>query len=227
MGETIRLTAADGHQLSAYRADPPGETGAAPKGGIVVIQEIFGVNSHVRNVADGFAAEGYVAIAPAIFDRFQAGVDLGYEDEDKTIGIGLKAQGNEHLDLVMADVRAAWEAASAVGKVGITGYCWGGFVVWAAACRLNFDAAVGYYGGGIIGLNGENPNCPTILHFGKHDQSIPLEDVEAISQAHPEVPVYIYDAGHGFNCDHRPEYNEEASTMALKRTMELFAENVG
>ncbi|MDA1089942.1 MAG: dienelactone hydrolase family protein [Proteobacteria bacterium] len=223
MGETITLTAADGHQLGAYRADPDG----APKGGVIVIQEIFGVNAHIREVADGFAAEGYVAIAPAIFDRFQAGVDLGYEDGDKTIGRALKAQGNDHLDLVLSDVRAAWEAASAAGKVGIVGYCWGGFVAWAAACRLDFDAAIGYYGGGILALNDEAPKCPTILHFGMHDQSIPMADVDVISAAHPDVSVYIYDAGHGFSCDHRPEFNEEASTMALKRTLDFFAGNLG
>ncbi len=223
MGETIQLTAADGHEFSAYRAEPEGNA----KGAIVVIQEIFGVNGHIRDVADGYAAEGYLAVVPAIFDRFEKGVELDYTPDDMTVGREFKAKGNENLDNVMADVRAAWEAASATGKVGITGYCWGGFVVWAAACRLDFDAAAGYYGGGILELNDETPKCPTILHFGNNDQSIPMADVDAISAAHPEVSVYIYDAGHGFNCDRRDSYDEESARTALKRTLELFAGNVG
>ncbi len=223
MGETIQLTAADGHEFDAYRAEPEGEA----KGGVVVIQEIFGVNGHIRDVADGYAAEGYLAVAPAIFDRFEKGVELGYTADNIPVGRELKAKGNENLDNVMADVRAAWEAASAAGKVGITGYCWGGFVVWAAACRLDFDAAAGYYGGGILELNDETPKCPTILHFGNQDESIPMADVDAISAAHPEVSVYIYDAGHGFNCDRRDSYDEESARTALKRTLELFAGNVG
>ncbi len=223
MGETIQLTAADGHEFDAYRAPPDGEA----KGGVVVIQEIFGVNGHIRDVADGYAAEGYLAVAPALFDRFEKGVELGYTPDDIPVGRGFKAKGNENLDNVMADVRAAWEAASAAGKVGITGYCWGGFVVWAAACRLDFAAAAGYYGGGIVDLNDETPKCPTILHFGHQDESIPMADVDAISAAHPEVSVYIYDAGHGFNCDRRDSYDEESARTALKRTLELFAGNVG
>jgi len=223
MGETIQLTAADGHVFDAYRAPPEG----APKGGVVVIQEIFGVNGHIRDVADGFAAEGYLAVAPALFDRFEKGVDLGYTPDDIAIGREFKAKGNENLGNVLADVQAAWEAASAAGKVGITGYCWGAVVVWAAACRLNFDAAACYYGAGIIDLNLETPKCPAILHFGKEDQSIPMDEVDAISAAHPEIPVYLYDAGHGFNCDRRGSYDEESAKTALKRTLELFAGNLG
>ncbi len=223
MGETIQLTAADGHEFDAYRAQPEGEA----KGGVVVIQEIFGVNGHIRDVADGYAAEGYLAVAPAIFDRFEKGIELDYTPDDMTVGREFKAKGNENLDNVMADVKAAWETASAAGKVGITGYCWGGFVVWAAACRLDFDAAAGYYGGGILELNEEAPKCPTILHFGKNDESIPMADVDAISAAHPEVSVYIYDAGHGFNCDRRDSYDEESARTARARTLKLFAGNVG
>ena len=227
MGEIIQLTAADGHEFDAYKSKPGTRPDGEAKGAIVVIQEIFGVNGHIRDVADGFAADGYLAIAPAIFDRFERGVELGYEADDITAGRELKARGNENLDSVLADVRAAWEAASAAGNVGITGYCWGAVVVWAAACRLDFDAAACYYGSGIIELNGETPKCPTILHFGKEDQSIPMEDVDAISAAHPEVPVYIYDAGHGFNCDRRGSYDETAAKTARARTMDLFAGNVG
>ncbi|NQU62369.1 MAG: dienelactone hydrolase family protein [Rhodospirillales bacterium] len=227
MGETIKLTAADGHEFEAYRAEPEGDAQGSPKGGIVVIQEIFGVNAHIREVCDGYARQGYLAIAPAIFDRFERGVDLGYTDDDKTIGRALKAKGNDNLDAVLADVKAAHDAAATAGKVGITGYCWGGVVVWAAACRLGFDAAVAYYGGGIIDLNAEEPTCPTILHFGEHDGSIPMADVDAISAAHPDVEVHVYDAGHGFNCDHRPEFDRESAEIALHITHDLFAEHVG
>ncbi|MAF94487.1 MAG: carboxymethylenebutenolidase [Rhodospirillaceae bacterium] len=223
MGETITLTAADGHVLDAYRAEPEGD----PKGAVVVIQEIFGVNVHIRDVADRLAAEGYLAIAPAIFDRFEKGVELGYSEDNVALGREYKTKANDNLDNVMADVRAAWEAASEAGKVGVIGYCWGGVVVWAAACRLDFDAASGYYGAGIVDLKDETPKCPTILHFGKYDGSIPMDDVDAISAAHPEVTVYVYDAGHGFNCDRRDSYNEESARTALKRTLGLFAGNLG
>lgn len=223
MGETIRLTAADGHEFDAYKASPEGDA----KGAIVVIQEIFGVNGHIRDVTDGYAAEGYLAIAPAIFDRFERGVELDYVPDDIAIGRDFKAKGNENLDQVLADVKAAHDAVASAGKVGITGYCWGGVVVWAAACRLDFDAAAAYYGAGIIELNAESPKCPTILHFGKHDASIPLTDVDAIAEAHPEVAVNVYDAGHGFNCNKRGDFNEQASRSALKRTLALFQENIG
>ncbi|NQV85247.1 MAG: dienelactone hydrolase family protein [Rhodospirillales bacterium] len=219
MGETIQLTAADGHKLDAYRAAPEGEA----KGAIVVIQEIFGVNGHIRDVADGFAADGYLAIAPALFDRFETGVDLGYEADDIAIGREFKAKGNANLDTVMADVTAAYEAVKSAGKVGITGYCWGAVVVWAAACRLNFDAAACYYGAGIIDLVKETPKCQTILHFGRDDASIPMDEVDAISKAHPDLDVHLYDAGHGFNCDRRGSYHEESMKAARLRTMALFA----
>ncbi len=227
MGETIQLTAADGHKFDAYRAASDGEAQGNPKGAVVVIQEIFGVNIHIRDVTDRFAGEGYLAIAPAIFDRFERGVDLGYEADDIAIGRDFKALGNENLDNVLDDVQAAYDAVKSAGKVGITGYCWGGVVVWAAACRLDFDAASSYYGGGIIDLVDEAPNCPTILHFGREDQSIPLDDVDAISAAHPDLDVYLYDAGHGFNCDRRGAYDEEAAKTATARTLDLFAGALG
>ncbi|MBC8339232.1 MAG: dienelactone hydrolase family protein [Rhodospirillales bacterium] len=223
MGEIIQLTATDGHVLDAYRAEPDGE----PRGAVVVIQEIFGVNVHIKDVADGFAKDGYLAIAPALFDRFEKGVDLGYEADDIAVGREFKAKGNENLDNVMADVSAAYEAVKSAGKVGITGYCWGAVVVWAAACRLNFDAAACYYGAGIIDLIGETPKCPTILHFGREDASIPLDEVDAISKAHPDLDVYLYDAGHGFNCDRRGSYDEDSMKAARVRTLDLFAGALG
>ncbi len=231
MGEIIQLTAADGHVFDAYMskpgAQPQGDSKGEAKGAVVVIQEIFGVNGHIRDVADGYAAEGYLAVAPALFDRFEKGVELGYEADDITAGREFKAKANDNLDNVIADVRAAREAVRAAGKVGVVGFCWGGGVAWAAACRLDFDAGACYYGGGILELNDEAPKCPTILHFGKHDQSIPMADVDAISAAHPEVPVYIHDAGHGFNCDRRDAYDEASAKAARQRTLELFAGNVG
>ncbi len=227
MGETIRLTAADGHEFDAYRADPEGDA----RGGVVVIQEIFGVNGHIRDVADGFARDGYLAVAPAIFDRFERGVELDYTPEGIAAGREFKAQGNDNLDSVLADVEAARAAASGAGqgnnKVGVVGFCWGGSVAWAAACRLDFDAGVGYYGGGIVDLKDETPTCPIILHFGREDESIPLADVDAISAAHPDVPVHLYDAGHGFNCDRRGSYHEESAALARERTLKLFKENLG
>ncbi len=235
MGETIKLTAADGHEFDAYRADPEGDAGNGPRGGVVVIQEIFGVNGHIRDVADSYAADGYLAVAPAIFDRFERGVELDYTPEGIAAGREFKAQGNDNLDSVLADVAAAHAHVAGAGqgnnkgnnKVGITGYCWGGVVVWAAACRLGFDAAASYYGGGIIDLKDETPTCPIILHFGREDESIPLADVDAISAAHPNVPVHLYDAGHGFNCDRRGSYHEESAALARQRTLKLFKENLG
>jgi carboxymethylenebutenolidase len=218
MGETVQLTSADGHQFDAYRAAPDG----VPLGAVVVIQEIFGVNKHIRDVTEGFAREGYLAIAPAIFDRFSKGVELGYEEDDISIGRELKSKGNENLDNILADVEAAFDAVKDNGFVGITGYCWGGVIVWAAACRLNFDAASSYYGGGIIDLVNESPKCKTIMHFGREDESIPLEDVNIISTAHPKVIVHLYNAGHGFNCDRRRSYDEKSAELALIRTLKLF-----
>ena len=218
MGQIIQLTASDGHKLNAYCAEPEGE----PRGGVVVVQEIFGVNIHIREVTDSYAREGYLAIAPAIFDRFEVGVELGYEPDDIAIGQKLKVKGNENLDNVLLDVKAALDSIKNAGNVGITGYCWGGVIVWAAACRLEFEAASSYYGGGIIDLVNETPKCHTILHFGRNDQSIPIDDVDKIMKEHPGVSVYLYDAGHGFNCNHRASYDEDSSNLALRRTLDLF-----
>jgi len=219
MGEIIRLTSADGHKFDAYRTAPK----SVPRGAVVVIQEIFGVNTHIKEVADGFAREGYLAIAPAIFDRFERGVDLGYEPNDISIGKDLKAKGNDNLQDILADVEAAYESVKDTGFVGITGYCWGGVVAWAAACRLKFDAASSYYGGGIIEFVDETPNCTTIMHFGREDKSIPIEDVNIISAAHQDISVFLYNAGHGFNCDHRSSYDEVSAKLALTRTLDLFS----
>ena len=224
MGTTIQLTASDGHQLAAYRADPEG----TPKGGVVVIQEIFGVNSHIRAVADGYAAAGYVAIAPAMFDRLQRDVELGYEGDDIATGRDLAFPMGWETPVL--DMGAAVTAAAGAGKVGTVGYCWGGSLSYLAACKLPVACAVGYYGGQITKILAADPTAkpkvPTILHFGEHDAGIPLTDVDQVKAENPDLPVYMYDAGHGFNCDHRGSYDEASAKTALDRTLAFFAEHL-
>jgi len=223
MGHDITLTASDGHELQAYLCEPEG----AARGGVIVIQEIFGVNVHIRDVTERYAALGYKAIAPALYDRFERGFEVGYTPDDIAAGRVHKASANENLDGVLADVDAARQAIADAGKVGITGYCWGGFVVWMAACRLDVQAAAGYYGGGIVDYNDEQPRCPTILHFGERDASIPMSDVDQISAAHADVDVYVYEADHGFHCDLRGAFDARAADIAGMRTLRLFDENLG
>ncbi len=223
MGETIELTASDGHELAAYQAAPTGPA----KGGMVVIQEIFGVNGHIREVCDGYAAQGYLAVAPAIYDRAERGVELGYVGGDVDRGRDIRAMCN--MEDVMADVAAAADAASAGGKVGIVGYCWGGSIVYVSTCRLadRIACGVGYYGGQIIPHLHEALGSPVMLHFGALDQSIPLDDVDKIRAAHSEVIIHVYaDAGHGFNCDHRAHYHEESARIALQRSLAFFTEHL-
>ena len=223
MGEFINLNAGDGHELAAYEAIPSGEV----KGRIVVIQEIFGVNHHIRNVCDRFAAEGYRAVAPALYDRLERGVDLGYDEEGFAHGPPLReALDPARLDDVMRDVKAAADHLGAPGEAGIVGYCFGGLVVWLAACRLDFACASSYYGRTIEQYVDEVPRCPTICHFGAKDQTIPLLVSETVDAKRPEVDVYVYDADHGFVCDERASYDEAAAAVAKERTMKLFADNL-
>lgn len=222
MGSMVDLVAADGFRLSAYRAEPAG----APRGGVVVAQEIFGVNSHIKSVCDGFAADGYLAIAPALFDRIRLGVDLGYTDNDIVAGRELKAAAS--TDQALMDIAAAQAAVAGAGKTGIVGYCWGGFVVWMAAARLSgFACAVPYYGGGMTEAIGEQPLCPVMMHFGEQDQMIPVVGVERLQAAHPAQQVFLYAANHGFNCDQRGSFNAEAAALARKRTLEFFQTHIG
>jgi carboxymethylenebutenolidase len=218
MGQNITLTASDGHTLGAYLCDPEGGC----KGSVIVVQEIFGVNVHIRDVAERFAAVGYKTIAPALYDRLETGFQTGYEPDDVSRGRDFKNAANKNLDGVMADMEAAYAAVSDTGKVGVTGFCWGGFVVWLAACRMNIQAASGYYGGGIIDFVDERPKCQTILHFGERDHSISLEDVDVIVKSHPEVVANIYDADHGFYCDMRESFDPRAANIAGMRTIRLF-----
>jgi carboxymethylenebutenolidase len=223
MGQMIELKTKDGQTISAYKAEPAGK----PLGGIVVIQEIWGVNSHIRNVADGYAKEGYVAVAPAIFDRVEKGVTMDqYTQETMGRGFGLMQKVDQ--DKALLDIQAAVDEASKAGKVGVVGFCFGGRMAWLAAARLNgISASVPYYGGGVPDLASEKPKVPVILHFGEKDQHIPVASVEQFKKAHPELPVYMYAADHGFNCDQRGSYDAAAAKLARERTLEFFRKHVG
>ena len=224
---TITLTAADGFQSAAYLAEPPHK----PKGAIVVLQEIFGVNSHIRGVADGYAAAGYLAIAPATFDRVARDVQLGYTPDDMKTGSGLKA-AVEALPTpgVLRDIQAAVDFVASAGKVGIVGYCWGGLLVWRSAETVTgLSAAVTYYGGGMTAGTepARRPAVPTMAHFGERDTHISVDSVKAFEHAHPEVEVHLYDANHGFNCDQRGAYDAGAAATALERSLYHFGKHVG
>jgi len=221
-GETIELKASDGVSISAYRVRPSGRV----RGGIVLLQEIFGVNAHIRSVADGYARQGYDVIAPALFDRVERGVELGYDSEGLTKGRSFPAQLG--FDKPLLDVAAAVGQLSASGKVGIVGYCWGGSLAFLAAARVaGLSAAVGYYGSVIAKNADEKPRVPTILHFGDKDKSIPPSDVELIRKQRPEVTIYTYAAEHGFNRDVTPSYDKASAELALSRTLALFEQHVG
>jgi len=217
----LQLLAADGHELSAYVVKPEGR----PRGAVVVVQEIFGVNSHIRRVAEQYAAEGYVAIAPAMFDRLQRQVDLGYDAAGLQAGIDLMMRAaNEGA---IADLNAAIDAVAHAGRVGMVGYCWGGRVTYLAGCRTNIAAGVAYYGGGIAQLLPETPRCPMMFHFGEHDSHIPLTDVERIRAALPQATCHLYPAGHGFNCSERADFDAASAHLAFSRTIEFFRRYVG
>jgi carboxymethylenebutenolidase len=215
MGKVVKLQASDGHQLDAYVAEPTG----TPRAGLVVVQEIFGVNQHIRSVADRFAKEGFLAVAPAIFDRVEGQVELGYDGESVQKGMAIAQKLN--IDSAVKDVDAALQYASKeTGKpAGVVGFCYGGTLAWLSATRLAPAAAVGYYGGHIVHFAGETPHAPVMLHFGTHDTHIPETDVAKVEAAHPEVAIYWYDTGHAFNNDARPSFNEEAAKEAMTRTL--------
>jgi len=222
MSEYVTLRAADGAELSAYVARPH----ADPIAGLVVVQEIFGVNHHIRSVADGYARDGFLAVAPALFDRIQPGVELGYEGADMQTAMSFIPKLD--IDKSLADVAAAIDyAAAATGKkVGVIGYCYGGTLAWLAATRHHPAVAVGYYGGRASNYAAETPNCPVMLHFGTQDAHIPASEVEKIQVAHPEVEIYWYDAGHGFNCDARSSYNAAAAIQARDRSLKFLKQHL-
>ena len=226
MGQWTELTAADGFHLAAYRADPGGQ--GKPRGGLVVVQEIFGVNGHIRSICDGYAGEGYLAIAPALFDRYERKLDIGYTPEDIARGRELKARAG--IDAALRDVAAARDVAAVAGRVGIVGYCWGGFVAWMASARVpGLACAVPYYGGGTTTDQAiaEKPKCAVMAHYGEKDEHIPVEGVKKLAAAHPSVTVHLYAAPHGFNCDQRGSYDAASAKLARNRTLEFFRKQLG
>lgn len=223
MGEFISLKAEDGHQFDCYKADPAG----TPKAGLVLIQEIFGVNSHIREVAEGFAADGYAVLAPAFFDRAEKNFDVGYTPDDIAKGRDVRAKV-DWADAVKDIAAAKAKLLEAkVGKVGSVGYCWGGSMSWLAATRVGTGASVCYYGGQIAMFNDEQAKGPVMMHFGENDHGIPMADVDKIRAAHPSAEVFIYPAGHGFNCDHRSDFHEDSAKLARSRTLDFFAKHLG
>jgi carboxymethylenebutenolidase len=213
----IRLKARDGHELDAYLAEPQGKL----RGGVVVVQEIFGVTDHIKRVADQYAAEGYRAIAPAMFDRIKRDITLPYSAIE---------QGRAYMQQLgwlntLADVEAAADAVRDAGAAAVVGYCWGGTVAHLAASELDLDAAVSYYGGGVARMLDKQPRCPIVYHFGDQDHAIPMADVEKIMSAYPNAEVHVYKgAGHGFNCDERASYSAPDARMAFGRSIEFLRE---
>mgnify|MGYP001343501631 FL=1 len=229
MGHLVQIQAADGHSFDAYVAQPQGK----PRGAVVVLQEIFGVNHHIRAVADGYALAGYYVVAPATFHRVKSGVELGYTPDDMNAGFALKT-AVEALPApgVMADIQAAVNEAAkqSGGKVGVVGYCWGGLLTWRAAALVQgLSAAVPYYGGGVTteAEAARKPLCPVMAHFGDKDHWIPLDTVEAFRRAQSGVEVHVYAADHGFNCNERGSYDEAAANTALERTLAFFGRHLG
>ncbi len=223
MGEMIKLKASDGFELGAYTAAPQGK----PRGGLVVIQEIFGVNRHIRGVADGYARDGYLAVAPAVFDRVTRGKELSYSEQD--IAAGREIRGKISNEMALMDIAAARDALKGAGRIGVIGYCWGGFLAWIAATRLEgFAASVSYYGGGIGGATKEKPKVPVSMHFGDKDHAIPLADVDKLkAERHPGVEIFLYSAGHGFNCDERGSYDAASAKQARERAVAFLRKHIG
>ena len=222
MGKDLKLTASDNFQLGAYRADPNG----APRGAVVVIQEIFGVNHHIRAVCDRLAGEGYVAIAPSIFDRVEPNFTSGYSPDE--IAIARKFVADPDWTAMLRDTQAAIDAVRDVGPVGIIGFCLGGSIAYAAATKLSgLKAAIGYYGSAVVRFADDKPKVPTELHFGEKDAGIPLSDVETIKTKRPDVEVYVYPgAQHGFHCDERASYDKASADIAWPRSMVFFAKHL-
>lgn len=223
MGEHVMLTAADGQKLDAYVARPEGK----PLAGLVVVQEIFGVNAHIRSVTDGYAKDGFLAVAPALFDRFEPGVELGYEPAEVQRAMSFVPKLDINKSLLDVGAAIAYAAENSHKKVGVVGYCFGGTLAWLAATRLRPAAAVGYYGGRIGNYASEKPSAPVVLHFGKDDAHIPGSEIEKVRAAHPEIEVFLYEnAGHAFNREAAPGYNAKAALDARRRTLAFFKKHL-
>lgn len=223
MGGWIELTAADGHRLDAYQALPP--SAAKARGGVVVVQEIFGVNSHIRAVCDGYAAEGYAVVAPALFDRVRKRVELAYTPEGTAEGRALRVQLG--WDKPIVDLAAAVAALRAHGRVGTVGFCWGGSLSFLMACRSDVACAVAYYGGQIAQFAEEKLRAPVLMHFGEKDALIPAADREKIIAHQPDATIFVYPAGHGFNCTDRADYDPTSARAAGERTLAFFRQHLG
>ena len=222
MGKHLSLTTADHHKLGGYRADPQG----TPKGGLVVVQEIFGVNHHIRAVCDRLAALGYVAVAPAVFDRFVRDFECGYTPDE--IANARSYLGNLNWDHMLADMAAAKDEMKGAGPLGVIGFCMGGTAAFLAACRIpGLKAAVAYYGGQIGKFADEKPKCPLQMHFGEKDEGIPMSTVDDIKKKQPQAETYVYPgAAHGFYCDERKSYNADAAALAWSRTQEFLGKHM-
>jgi carboxymethylenebutenolidase len=222
VGQDIKLTASDNFQLGGYRADPAN----TPKAAVVVIQEIFGVNHHIRAVCDRLAAAGYVAIAPAIFDRIERNFQSGYSPEE--IAVARKFVADPDWTAMLRDTQAAIDAVKAAGPVGIIGFCLGGSIAYAAATKLSgLSAAIGYYGGAVVRFADDKPEVPTQLHFGEKDAGIPLTDVDTVRAKRPDVEIRLYPgAQHGFSCDERPSYDKASADVAWTRSLDFFAKHL-
>ena len=219
MGKPFSLTAGDAHKFGAYRADPA----VKPIGGVVVVQEIFGVNHHIRSVCDRVAAAGYAAVAPALFDRIEPGFESGYSPGE--ISAAMPFVQNPDFGAFLRDTSAAIGELKSAVPVSIMGFCLGGTVAFAAACNLDgLSSAVCYYGGFIAKMADQKPKVPTLMHFGALDAHIPLSDVEIIRQKRPDCDIHVYQgADHGFHCDERGSYNKDAATVAWQRSLDWIA----
>ena len=224
MGERITIAASDGYILNAYRAVPEGK----PRGGVVVIQEVWGLNHWIRSVVDRFARHGYLAVAPAMFDRVEFGYESDNYSAEQFVVIGELLKKFDHGTAIL-DVAAAVETAKEGGKVGITGYCFGGATAWRAAHHgIGLSAASGYYGGGVPNYIELAPTIPLEMHYGDQDTGIPLEQVEALKARHPGVGIHVYAAGHGFcNSERAERFSEAACTKASARTLDFFRKHLG
>jgi carboxymethylenebutenolidase len=219
LGKQFSLTTTDNHSLGAYRADPSGK----PKGAMVVAQEIFGVNSHIRNVCDRLASEGYVALAPALFDRFVRDFESGYTPDE--VAHARSYLGNIDWKKMLLDIQAGIDNVKSAGPVGVIGFCMGGSIAFLSATRLTgLKCAVAYYGGQIVKFADEKPKCPVQMHFGEQDANIPMSDVEIIMQKQPEAEIYTYPAGHGFYCDERGSFHDTSAKLAWERTLEFLSQ---
>jgi carboxymethylenebutenolidase len=232
MGQMVHLTSTDGAQIAAYQA----ESAAAPKGTVVVLQEIFGLNQHIRSVAEGYAQAGYFVIAPAMYHRVASGIELGYTQDDMTQAFALKASAEALLPKLLEDVQASIDYAARAGKaagapkslkVGVVGYCWGGLMSWRAAQRLQgLAASAPYYGGGMTQELKAPLHCPTMAHLSDQDDYVPMDGVAALHKAYPQVTLHLYAAKHGFNCDERASYDQVSADLARQRTLAFFAQHL-